>query len=834
MVQEWRWRARLGLYVVGVRPRTVAALLCVLVACAAPAAAHGAVVRAGGLEARLGDARWGLTLRAGGAVLLREHPNRGGGRTGRLGYVAQGVWSRATRVLTGRRNASGWTGVLATTDAAGGRIRMRVYRDGKGALRLHASVEGRPPADIQVWGIAFAAGRGERYLGFGERSNSVNQRGRMIENRVEEGPFLGGDYPAVAATIPEWGIRRSADSTYFPMPWLLSTRGYGVLVANAERSRFRLGSDRRHAWSLEVAAPRLAFRVFAGPRPADVLRRLTTRIGRQPAPVAPWFLGPWFQTGHSNQEPDEQRHVRLLRNGDAPVSAAETHMRYLPCGADVGNEASERARSRFFHSEGLAALTYMREAVCASYEPVWSQGVAQGAFIRRADGSTYAFPAFVGSGVTDLAMIDFTSVAGRRLHDGLLGRALANGFDGWMEDYGEYVPPDATSVTRIPGRRLHNLYPLLYHRSADRFARRQDRPIARFIRSGWTGVHPYAPIVWGGDPSTGWGYDGLRSSVTQGLTMGLSGIGIWGSDIGGFFTLTGPKLTRELLHRWIQFGAVSPVMRTKAQGIATPKAERPQIWEPQTLPVWRRYAKLHTQLYPYLRGAVSEYRRTGMPLMRHFALAYPGDQRAVSTDGEFLFGPDLLAAPVLEPGARSRRVYLPRGRWIDLWRSVRYVERSGGLRLGRSRVLSGRRTVRLPAPLDELPLLVRAGAVLPLLPPEVDTLADYGGGGNAVRLADRRDRVDLLAFPRARSSGRLEARGRWVSKRHGSGWTLTLRAVGPRRYRLQAALPGLRPVVVRLNGRHLPPAAWSYDRRSGVFRASFRGTRATRLALSSE
>jgi len=103
-----------------------------------------------------------------------------------------------------------------------------------------------------------------------------------------------------------------------------------------------------------------------------------------------------------------------------------------------------------------------------------------------------------------------------------------------------------------------------------------------------------------------------------------------------------------------------------------------------------------------------------------------------------------------------------------------------------------------------------------------------------VRLADRRDRLDLLAFPHGRSSGRLAARGRWVSKRRGNGWMLTLRAGGPRRYRLQAALPGLRPVVVRLNRRRLPRAAWSYDRRSGVFRARFHGTRATRLTLSSE
>jgi alpha-glucosidase (family GH31 glycosyl hydrolase) len=495
-------------------------------------------------------------------------------------------------------------------------------------------------------------------------------------------------------------------------------------------------------------------------------------------------------------------------------------MRYMPCGLDRGQEASERARTAAFHAAGLAALTYMREAVCQSYEPAWSEGVATQAFVRRPDGSPYTFDAFVGSGVTPLAMIDFARPAGSRLHDSLLARAVTNGYDGWMEDYGEYVPPDAQAD--------HNLYPVLYHRSGMRFADRQQRPIVRFVRSGWTGVHPYAQIVWGGDPSTVWGFDGLRSSVTEALTMGLSGIGIWGSDVGGFFTITGPGLTRELLHRWIQFGAVSTVMRTKAQGIVTPKASRPQIWEPQTLPLWRRYAKLHTQLYPYIAAAVAEYRRTGMPVMRHLALAYPRDRRARSTDGQFLFGRDLLAAPVLEPGARTRRVYLPRGAWVDLWRSARYDPRSGGLRLRRARVLRGGRSVRLPAPLSELPLVARAGAVLPLLPPDVDTLAEYGAGGSTVRLADRRGRLDLLAFPRGRSSGALGPRGRWRSRLTAGAWTLVLRAPGPRTFRLQAALPGS-PAAVSVGGRPLRRSAWSYRR--GVLRATFRARNAALRVL---
>jgi alpha-glucosidase (family GH31 glycosyl hydrolase) len=775
---------------------------------ALPGAADAAVVRSGPLEARGAERPWGLELRGGG-VRLAEHPNTGTGRTGRLGFVSGGRWHRATRVIRAKRIRRGWTAVLATTGRGG--IRVTLTGAVNGGIDLQASVTGRPPGAVQLLGIAFRARPGERYLGFGERSNAVNQRGRTVENVVTEGPFLDEDFAAATATIPPWATRRAADATYFPMPWLLSTRGYGVLSLNDESSRFRLGSDRKRAWSFDVAAPRLRLRFLAGPTAADLVRRLTRITGRQPRPAAPWVLGPWFQTGHANEEPDELGHVRLLRRGDAPVSAVETHMRYMPCGVDRGLEATERARTAAFHAAGLAALTYMREAVCSSYQPAFAQGAAGGAFVKRSSGEPYTFPAFVGSGVTDLAMIDFATSAGRALHDSLLARGVANGYDGWMEDYGEYVPPDALAS--------HNGYPVLYHRSGRRFAQSQSRPIGRFVRSGWTGVHPYADIVWGGDPSTAWGFDGLRSSVTQALTMGLSGIGIWGSDVGGFFTIRGPSLTRELLHRWIEFGVVSGVMRTKAQGIATPKAERPQIWEPATLPLWRRYAKLRTQLYPYVRAAVEDYRRSGMPLMRHLILAFPHDPRARSIDGEFMFGPDLLAAPVVEPGTRRRRVFLPRGSWVDLWRSARYDTADGALRLGRARVLRGGRTVRLPAPLDELPLLVRAGAVLPLLPPEVDTLADYGAGGPAVRLADRRDRLELLAFPRSRSSGRLGARGSWRSVLTPRAWTLAVTAPGARTFRLQAALPGA-PRAVMVGGRPLQRSAWSYRR--GVLRATFR------------
>jgi len=402
-----------------------------------------------------------------------------------------------------------------------------------------------------------------------------------------------------------------------------------------------------------------------------------------------------------------------------------------------------------------------------------------------------------------------------------------------MEDFGEYTPLDSVSAGRIRGTRAHNPYATRYHCGAHRAVRSRNRPIVRFQRSGWTGAARCAQVVWGGDPTSSFGFDGLSSAVRQSLSIGLSGVGIWGSDIGGFFQLGSNELSPELLKRWVQFGAVSAVMRTQANGVALPPKERPQVIDADQIENWRRYTKLHTQLYPYLVAAQARYERSGMPLMRHLALAYPSDRRATAQETEFMLGPDLLAAPVVQEGARERDVYLPKGRWVDVWRSVRYAERSGGLRLREPRTLTGRRTVRLPAPLDELPLLARAGAVLPLLPPSVDTLSGYAERReDLVSLADRRNRLLLLAFPRGRSVADFNRRGEVVSRERARSWKLRVDAPRRLRYRLQASLGSLRhpfhPCQVRVDGRRLGDDRWNYRRASGVLRVAFAG-RSVRL-----
>jgi alpha-glucosidase (family GH31 glycosyl hydrolase) len=333
-----------------------------------------------------------------------------------------------------------------------------------------------------------------------------------------------------------------------------------------------------------------------------------------------------------------------------------------------------------------------------------------------------------------------------------------------------------------------------------------------------------------------WGFDGLGSAVRQALTMGLSGISTWGSDIGGFFALGDDQLTPELLTRWVQFGAVSGVMRTQADGIDIPEKARPQVWDADQIANWRRYAKLRTQLYPYLAAADARYQDNGMPIMRHLALQFPADPKAIGREDEFMFGPDLLAAPVLKPGATERELYLPRGRWAELWRAVRYRAKSGGLKLGEVRLHKGKREYSADAALDELPLMVRAGALIPLLEPNVDTLANRYATPEQVSLAEGKGKVDLLAFPRGRSGGRAFHGDRLLSREKRNRWKLTIRGVTERRWKLDASLATLkhriRPRCVEIDGEALPRKRWSYSPEAQRLRLEVRAKR-TKIVVRS-
>jgi alpha-glucosidase (family GH31 glycosyl hydrolase) len=820
------------------RARLAALVSVLLLAASAGAAPDG--VEAGRLAVEVASAPWRLVFRdLDAGVLLAEATDLGPAPAGPVGFRTAAGWVHARRVLGRERDRDALVLVAETTDPDGRRLRVRLVPEADSVIALEATVEGGTTADVEALGIAFEARPGERFFGFGERADAVDHRGQVVESYVSDGPYQVVERPLVALFVPPPGFRARDDATYFPLPWVLSSAGWGVLSDAPDTAYHRLGSERPDVWSVEVvgapegmapapAPAALRLRVFAGPTPADVLRRFTARTGRQPEAAAPWVFGPWFQPGGSLA--DQVAQIEKLRAADAPVSVAQTYLHYLPCGDQQGREDDEQEHVAALHSTGVAVTTYFNPMVCESYAAAFGPAAAAGALMRDAGGAPYVYD-YTGSTVFRVAQFDFFTLAGRDAYARLLAEAVAHGHDGWMEDFGEYTPLDAFTADGRPGTETHNPYPVAYHCAAWDFVRRQPRPLVRFQRSGWTGAAPCAQVVWNGDPTTGWDFDGLRSAVRGALGLGLSGVSTWGSDVGGFFALGDNALTAELLARWVQLGALSPVMRTERNGFALPAKVRPQVDDDDQLPNWRRWAKLHTQLYPYLRGAEAEYRRAGMPIMRHLVLAHPDDPVATARDDEFLFGPDLLAAPVLAPGAREREVYLPAGDWVDLWRAAAYdAAGDGGLVLGDAAVVSGPRSTTVPAPLDELPLFVRAGAVLPLLPADVDTLADYGDPApGLVRLADRTDRLALLALPRGRRSARIGRDERVTSIERRDRWRLLLRLRRRREIDLQASLATLAapftPCTVEWRGRPLPDGSWSWDPATRVLRAAFAGRR---------
>ncbi len=672
---------------------------------AGPTAAGAATVDAGALRAVTGSSPWDLRFTdAKGRSVLAQNRGTGAGPTGTIGFEAGGSWRHATRAVSVRRAGRALVAVLATTDPGGRRLGVRLTRDAAGVIRLRAEVIGSR-AGVTALGVAFGARRGERFLGFGERSNAVDQRGKVVENYVGEGAYPEADRPIAGAVVPPWGFQRRDDATYFPIPWLLSTRGYGVLVDNTETSYFRLGTESPGAWSVEVrAAPpnqpqgagapapsALSLRVFAGPTPAAALRRFTAATGRQPAPEAPWYFGPWVQPSG-----EESAQVAKLRGADAPVSVAQTYLHYLPCGDQQGRRPQERARTRALHAAGMAVTTYFNPMICTGYQPPYGQAVAQNALTKTASGAPYLYRYSTDESF-DVAQFDFSTAAGRRLFGGLLGEAVQDGFDGWMEDFGEYTPLDSRSANGMTGTAMHNLYPVQYHCAAQAFARRTRRPLGRFIRSGFTGVAPCAQIVWGGDPTVGWGFDGLESAVTNGVTMGLSGISTWGSDIGGFFAFGANSLSPELLKRWVQFGAVSGVMRTQANGIDLPRKPRPQVWDDGQLPALAPLREAAHAALPVPRGRrrhLSTHRPADHAPPARWCI--PRQRRAARRDDQFLFGPDLLAAPVVKPGARSA-VGLPAARPLGGPMALRRIRSARRRARARARANAARRPHREPA-----------------------------------------------------------------------------------------------------------------------------------------
>jgi len=279
-------------------------------------------------------------------------------------------------------------------------------------------------------------------------------------------------------------------------------------------------------------------------------------------------------------------------------------------------------------------------------------------------------PYAVDFGEFDAGVVDFTRSESRAwFADRVLGRELLDiGIDGWMADFGEYLPTDVRLASGEDPMLAHNRWPVLWAEVNDQALRSRGRrgDALFFMRAGYSGVQAHCPLLWAGDQSVDFSrHDGINTVITAALSSGLVGNAYSHSDCGGYTSLDGKVRTAELIMRLCELAAFAPVMRTHE---GNRPDENLQIDStPELLACFARWSRVHATLAPYVRALCDEAVASGLPAQRPLFLHYPDDPECAAIQDQYLYGEDLLVAPVVEDGAAERKVYLPADEWLHLW-----------------------------------------------------------------------------------------------------------------------------------------------------------------------
>ncbi|HPY12413.1 MAG TPA: alpha-glucosidase [Sphaerochaeta sp.] len=323
------------------------------------------------------------------------------------------------------------------------------------------------------------------------------------------------------------------------------------------------------------------------------------------------------------------------------------------------------------HERGIRVLGYINPYVLVDH-PLYEEAKALDLLGTGDDGS----PFLVDFGEFDAAVVDFTKEEAVTWYKQVIRREMIDfGLSGWMADFGEYLPTTVSLASRRGAVVEHNPWPGYWakvNHDAIHEAGAEDE-ILFFMRAGSTASLKYCQMMWAGDQNVDWSEDdGLPSVITAALSLSMSGMGLHHSDIGGYTTLYGMKRSKELLIRWAEFAAFTPLMRTH-------EGNRPRDnWQfdsdEETMRSIARMTDVHVQLKGYIKHLVAENAQRGIPVMRPIFLHYD-EERFYATKDAYLLGSDMLVAPILEEGARRRSVVLPDDQWVHLLTKEEY---SGG------------------------------------------------------------------------------------------------------------------------------------------------------------
>ena len=555
-----------------------------------------------------------------------------------------------------------------------GEYRLRVSEK-DGLLRLEGSCDDKRVN--RLW-LRLTAEEAEHVTGGGEQFSALDLRGRNYPIWTRE-QGVGRNKLTEITRLADASDGGGGDyhTTFFPQPTFVSSRMYFAHLENYEYSEMDFREKYYHEIALWTPALRLV--LGAGESFETLLEKLTGLLGRQPM-LPDWAMqGLWLgvQGGTDRAREMEKR----CKDGGMHVSAVWIQdwegKRVTSFGKRLQwdwrwNRELYPELDKVIASDDSAWMGYINPYLVQG-GVLFAEAEEKGYFVKNAEGADYLFDfGEFNCGVVDLSMPAAFAWYKNVIKENLIGM----GFKGWMADFGEYLPADAVCFGGS-GLKLHNAWPMLWakcNREAVEEAGKLGDCVF-FMRSGAAGSQKYSTLLWGGDQCVDWSEDdGLPSVITAALTAGMSGYGLHCSDIGGYTTLFHLKRDAELLLRWTEFAAFTPVMRSH-------EGNRPdsnvQLYDtPELIAAAARLVRVHDALLPYLKACVRENTEKGLPVMRPLFLAAPEEKRAYERGNySYLLGDELLVAPVVQPGADSRLCWLPEGEWVHLWTGKRL---SGG------------------------------------------------------------------------------------------------------------------------------------------------------------
>ena len=491
------------------------------------------------------------------------------------------------------------------------------------------------------------------------------------------------------------------EPSYISVPFLLTPQGNGLYVDQAKTVEIDLLQSNEGIFSLNLNGTHTDIYLFACENPKQLLNLYTSIVGRTPL-MPEWANGIWVNLLEGKD--NVYNKIQELKALNIPVDAiwifdyddpkTNTGWAYW----SKGYYGNPRELTDSIHKMGYKVLTYLRNYVDKDLfyyrfpNPVYEYCQQNNLILQSEDTPNNKEQAsFQVNG-----QVNFYKKEAKYFWKGILKQLLVDdNFDGWMEDFGDinhyfkkselkYYPLKFKIDMPMTDDEIANLYPLVYHKTCYELSHELKKDIISFSRSGSAGSGRYCPIVWGGDQYPNWDVNfGYVSAISAGISAGLSGYGVWTPDI-----LSNPS--RELWMRWVEFGALSPVMRD-------------HLWEnaPNTYKIWtdtatrlhfKKYAQLHTKLIPYLNACAKESHETGTPVIRHLMLEYPADTTTYNLDYQYLLGDEILVAPVLKAGDITQKVYLPEGEWKYYWNN---------------KIYKGKNWITVDAPTEEIPFFIK-------------------------------------------------------------------------------------------------------------------------------